>query len=154
LTKAAVRAFLTVRYCLTEGIDIMSETATAESTNPPAEASGAATTKILYCSFCFKSQHQVKKLISGPASIFICDECVELCNEIVSGQMPSSKSPSLEQLPTERLLERLGPIEETVQGKGNQLQQVVDVLRSRRVSWAVIGAALGVSRQSAWERFT
>jgi len=41
-----------------------------------------------------------------------------------------------------------------VQGKGNQLQQVVDLLRSRRVSWAVIGTALGISRQSAWERFT
>ena len=96
----------------------------------------------------------MKKLISGPGSIFICDECVNLCDEIIGGRMPSSKSPSVEQLPTERLLQRLGPIEETVQGKGNQLQQVVDVLRSRRVSWAVIGAALGISRQSAWERFT
>jgi hypothetical protein len=57
-------------------------------------------------------------------------------------------------LPTERFLERLGPIEETVQGKGNQLQTVVDLLRSRQVSWAQIGAALGISRQSAWERFT
>ena len=47
-----------------------------------------------------------------------------------------------------------GPIEETIQGKGNQLQWVVDVLRSRQVSWAQIGAALGISRQSAWERFT
>jgi hypothetical protein len=111
-------------------------------------------TKTLYCSFCFKSQHEVKKLISGPGCIFICAECVDLCNEVISGHLPSSKSGSLEELPTERLLERLGPIEETVQGKGNQLQQVVDVLRSRKVSWAAIGAALGISRQSAWERFT
>jgi biotin operon repressor len=56
-------------------------------------------------------------------------------------------------LPTERLLERLEAIEDTVQGKGNQLQQAVDLLRSRQVSWAVIGAALGISRQAAWERF-
>jgi hypothetical protein len=133
----------------------MSEAATNEPAVPPATAAGgAAPSKTLYCSFCFKSQHQVRKLISGPASIFICDECVGLCDEIITGQLPVSKSPSLEQLPTERLLERLGPIEETVQGKGNQLQQVVDLLRSRRVSWAVIGAALGISRQSAWERFT
>jgi hypothetical protein len=133
----------------------MSEAATNEPAVPPATATGgAAPSKTLYCSFCFKSQHQVRKLISGPASIFICDECVGLCDEIIAGQLPVSKSPSLEQLPTERLLERLGPIEETVQGKGNQLQQVVDLLRSRRVSWAVIGAALGISRQSAWERFT
>jgi hypothetical protein len=81
-------------------------------------------------------------------------DAFELCNEIIGGQWPGSKHPSLEQLPTERLLERLEPIEETVQGKGNQLQQVVDALRSRGVSWAVIGAALGISRQSAWERFT
>ena len=96
---------------------------------------------------------QVRKLISGPGGIFICDECVEQCNEIIAGHLPSSRSPSVEELPTERLLERLGAIEETVQGKGNQLQQAVDLLRSRRVSWAVIGAALGISRQSAWERF-
>ncbi len=118
------------------------------------QAGGSSPTKTLYCSFCFKSQHQVKKLISGPGGIFICDECVDLCNEIIAGHLPSSKSPSLEELPTERLLERLGPIEETVQGKGNQLQHVVDLLRSRKVSWAQIGAALGISRQSAWERFT
>jgi hypothetical protein len=117
-------------------------------------AGGSLPTKTLYCSFCFKSQHEVKKLISSPGSIFICDECVGLCNEIIADRPLNSKSPSPEELPTERLLERLGPIEETVQGEGNQLQTVVDLLRSRKVSWAQIGAALGVSRQSAWERFT
>jgi ATP-dependent Clp protease ATP-binding subunit ClpX len=38
--------------------------------------------KLLYCSFCGKSQHDVRKLIAGP-SVFVCDECVELCNEII-----------------------------------------------------------------------
>ncbi len=38
--------------------------------------------KLLYCSFCGKSQHEVKKLIAGP-SVFICDECIELCNDII-----------------------------------------------------------------------
>ncbi|MGP1954427.1 MAG: ClpX C4-type zinc finger protein, partial [Arsenophonus sp. NC-QC1-MAG3] len=38
--------------------------------------------KLLYCSFCRKSQHEVRKLIAGP-SIYICDECVELCNDIL-----------------------------------------------------------------------
>jgi ATP-dependent Clp protease ATP-binding subunit ClpX len=112
--------------------------------------------KILYCSFCFKSQHKVRKLIAGPAAVFICDECVELCNEIIArgGPRNSSKIPAVEELPTERLLERLQPIEDTIQGRGSQLQQVVDILRSREVSWAQIGAALGISRQSAWERFS
>ena len=38
--------------------------------------------KLLYCSFCGKSQHEVKKLIAGP-SVFICDECIDLCNDII-----------------------------------------------------------------------
>ena len=116
---------------------------------------GPLQSKTLYCSFCFKSQHQVKMLISGPTAIFICDECVALCNECTAGRFPDkSKLPSDKDLPTKRLLERLQPIEDTLQGKDNQLQWVVELLRSRKVSWAQIGAALGISRQSAWERFT
>jgi ATP-dependent Clp protease ATP-binding subunit ClpX len=41
--------------------------------------------KLLYCSFCGKSQHEVKKLIAGP-SVFICDECIDLCNDIISDE--------------------------------------------------------------------
>ncbi|MBN9218764.1 MAG: hypothetical protein J0I79_12490 [Mesorhizobium sp.] len=48
----------------------------------------------------------------------------------------------------------LGPTDETIQGKGTYLQLLVDTLRSRKVSWARIGDQLGVSRQSAWERFS
>ncbi len=44
--------------------------------------------KILYCSFCGKSQHEVKKLIAGP-SVYICDECIDLCNEIVRDEIKS-----------------------------------------------------------------
>jgi ATP-dependent Clp protease ATP-binding subunit ClpX len=43
---------------------------------------GSNSEKLLYCSFCGKSQHEVKKLIAGP-SVFICDECIDLCNEII-----------------------------------------------------------------------
>jgi hypothetical protein len=132
----------------------MSELAREPAETAPAAAGSSVPTKILYCSFCFKSQHKVKMLIAGPARIFICDECVELCNQIIAGRPPNLKPPSEKELPTERLLERLGPIEDMVQGKGSQLQGVVDLLRSREVSWAQIGAALGISRQSAWERFS
>jgi ATP-dependent Clp protease ATP-binding subunit ClpX len=45
--------------------------------------------KILYCSFCGKSQHEVKKLIAGP-SVFICDECIDLCNEIIRDETVAS----------------------------------------------------------------
>ncbi len=43
--------------------------------------------KTLYCSFCGKSQHEVKKLIAGP-SVFICDECIDLCNDIIREEVP------------------------------------------------------------------
>ena len=119
-----------------------------------AAAGGTSRTKTLYCSFCFKSQHEVKKLISGPFAVFICDECVELCNEVIAGRPPKLTKITPQEVPTERLLERLQPIEDTIQGKGSQLQSLVDHLRGRDVSWAQIGDALGVSRQSAWERFS
>jgi len=45
--------------------------------------------KLLYCSFCGKSQHEVKKLIAGP-SVFICDECIDLCNDIVRDEIANS----------------------------------------------------------------
>jgi ATP-dependent Clp protease ATP-binding subunit ClpX len=44
--------------------------------------------KLLYCSFCGKSQHEVRKLIAGP-SVFICDECIELCNDIIRDEIAS-----------------------------------------------------------------
>ena len=47
-----------------------------------ADKKGYNSEKLLYCSFCGKSQHEVKKLIAGP-SVFICDECIDLCNEII-----------------------------------------------------------------------
>ncbi len=52
-----------------------------------AEKKGSSSEKTLYCSFCGKSQHEVKKLIAGP-SVFVCDECIELCNEIIRDELP------------------------------------------------------------------
>jgi len=49
----------------------------------------ASDEKLLYCSFCGKSQHEVKKLIAGP-SVFICDECVDLCNDIIREEAQST----------------------------------------------------------------
>jgi len=55
--------------------------------------------KILYCSFCGKSQHEVRKLIAGP-SVYICDECVELCNDIIREELDESSTDKREKLPT------------------------------------------------------
>jgi ATP-dependent Clp protease ATP-binding subunit ClpX len=52
-----------------------------------ADKKAASSEKSLYCSFCGKSQHEVKKLIAGP-SVFICDECIDLCNDIIRDELP------------------------------------------------------------------
>src|ERR1700710_2121590 len=56
-----------------------------------ADKKGPSAEKVLYCSFCGKSQHEVKKLIAGP-SVFICDECIELCNDIIRDEVPADGS--------------------------------------------------------------
>ena len=54
--------------------------------------------KLLYCSFCGKSQHEVRKLIAGPA-VFVCDECVELCNDIIREELQENVSAGSDKLP-------------------------------------------------------
>jgi ATP-dependent Clp protease ATP-binding subunit ClpX len=54
--------------------------------------------KLLYCSFCGKSQHEVRKLIAGP-SVFICDECVELCNDIIREELEDRAERTRDKLP-------------------------------------------------------
>jgi len=55
--------------------------------------------KLLYCSFCGKSQHEVKKLIAGP-SVFICDECIDLCNDIIRDEQAAEPEAAKDGLPT------------------------------------------------------
>ncbi|MCK9508059.1 MAG: ATP-dependent Clp protease ATP-binding subunit ClpX [Pigmentiphaga sp.] len=58
--------------------------------------------KLLYCSFCSKSQHEVRKLIAGPSSVFICDECIDLCNDIIRQEINADpeSGDSQQSLPT------------------------------------------------------
>ncbi|MGI9026969.1 MAG: ClpX C4-type zinc finger protein, partial [Burkholderiaceae bacterium] len=66
------------------------------------EKKGSSGEKLLYCSFCGKSQHEVKKLIAGP-SVFICDECIDLCNDIIrdeAAQADTSGTITRSDLPT------------------------------------------------------
>jgi ATP-dependent Clp protease ATP-binding subunit ClpX len=55
------------------------------------EKKGSSGEKLLYCSFCGKSQHEVKKLIAGP-SVFICDECIDLCNDIIRDEAAQTET--------------------------------------------------------------
>ena len=114
----------------------------------------------LHCSFCGKTQHQVAKLIAGPA-VFICDECVAECNKWIDmppdGPRPKSQVHSLQDLQSfsdERLLNWLKTEAALHEHTGTGLQNTVNILRKREVSWAAIGEALGVSRQAAWDRFS
>jgi ATP-dependent Clp protease ATP-binding subunit ClpX len=62
--------------------------------------------KLLYCSFCGKSQHEVRKLIAGP-SVFICDECVELCNDIIREEVQEKATTRGARLPTPREIRQI-----------------------------------------------
>lgn len=64
-----------------------------------AKADGGKGEKVLYCSFCGKSQHEVKKLIAGP-SVFVCDECVDLCNDIIREEIKQTTDVQETHLPT------------------------------------------------------
>ncbi|MEI6414214.1 MAG: ATP-dependent Clp protease ATP-binding subunit ClpX [Pseudomonadota bacterium] len=57
--------------------------------------------KLLFCSFCGKSQHEVRKLIAGP-SVFICDECVDLCNDIIRDEVQETEEDTTNRLPKPR----------------------------------------------------
>jgi ATP-dependent Clp protease ATP-binding subunit ClpX len=63
--------------------------------------SGSDSKNTLYCSFCGKSQHEVRKLIAGP-TVFICDECVELCNDIIREETKTTLQKSKDGVPTPR----------------------------------------------------
>ena len=111
--------------------------------------------RTLYCSFCGKSEHEVLKLAAGPAKVHICDACVEACRVLMAGDgagPPRAFDPAT--WPTDRLLALLAPVNGALEAHRAHLQEIVDQLRKREVSWAAIGERLGVSRQSAWERFT
>jgi ATP-dependent Clp protease ATP-binding subunit ClpX len=65
------------------------------------KVSGSDPKNTLYCSFCGKSQHDVRKLVAGP-SVFICDECVELCTDISREETKSALGKSQDGIPTPR----------------------------------------------------
>src|SRR5262249_25521555 len=68
---------------------------------PMSKAGGGDAKNTLYCSFCGKSQHEVRKLIAGP-TVFICDECVELCMDIIREEHKTTLVKSRDGVPTPR----------------------------------------------------
>src|SRR5438128_5817453 len=70
------------------------------------KVSSGETKNTLYCSFCGKSQHEVRKLIAGP-TVFICDECVELCMDIIGEENKSSLAKSRDGIPTPKEIRKV-----------------------------------------------
>ena len=107
------------------------------------------------CSFCGRLHTDVAKLIAGPG-IYICDGCVNLCVDILA-EATHAEPPSLPEwaaMSDDELLQRIPFIAASSANIEAGLRDRVHELRDRGVSWARIGAALGMTRQSAWERFS
>ena len=112
---------------------------------------------IASCSFCGKPNTEVTSLVAGPG-VYICNECIGLCQEILDGRDSPAQIPPLmpwqqvddmaavlDNLP--RIARAAGQVEESLTGW---------VRRGRELgaTWARIGEALGMTRQSAWARFS
>ena len=107
------------------------------------------------CSFCLKPSNEVAKLVAGPG-VYICDECVDLCRQIIRD--PPSLPPRLrsweEDLDLDGVLASLPRIAAAgAQVEGN-LSRFVKRARELGATWAAIGTSMGMTRQSAWERFS
>jgi ATP-dependent protease Clp ATPase subunit len=129
-----------------------------------------ANLEALSCSFCNKSQSEIAKLVAGPG-VYICNECVNLCNQIITqeleregthapeaGRSTKTQDPTTikawDRLSDDGLLEEMVRAHAAHQNVDRAVAQHVAVLRARGVSWARIGEALQMTRQSAWERFS
>ncbi len=104
------------------------------------------------CSFCGKPQEEVEHFIAGPGA-YICNECVALCDLIIAGN-PTPDFPSLDALSDDELVADMARIAASRDQVEEAVMERVQRLRRRGVTWARIGEALGISRQSAWERFS
>lgn len=125
--------------------------------------------RTLACSFCGKDSTQVAKLVAGPG-VLICDQCVGTCNEILVkelGDYPGAdrvdrktaapappRLPGWDTMAAEELLASLPRLATAQKQVELSLKDGVTRLREQGVTWQRIGEAFGITRQSAWERFS
>lgn len=108
-----------------------------------------------YCSFCGRDGTPGRRLVAGPG-IAICQDCVGAARELLTAPTESaaaSLGPAWEQLSNEEILQHLPEISRVSLQLEEQLKRWVGAARERNISWSRIGAALGITRQTAWERF-
>ncbi len=107
------------------------------------------------CSFCLRPNKEVVRLVQGPG-VYICDQCVGACADLIARSEVNVAEADLwdRDLSDQALLAQLP----TIAAVGAQVEAVltdrVRKARSKGITWARIGAALGMTRQSAWERFS
>jgi hypothetical protein len=114
------------------------------------------TSAVTYCSFCTKEEPEVEQMIAGPG-VCICNECVAVCNDIFATGSRGSEElsiPHWQTMTDDEMLELLPRVASVATQVEDNLRVWVQRLRERGLSWARIGAALGMARQSAWERFS
>lgn len=115
-----------------------------------------ATTQELRCSFCGKPSTEVHKLVAGPG-VYICDGCVDLAKTVIAESEQSAEKPRLpawETMTDDQMLDHIPRVAKVAGQVEGDLRHWVQELRRRAVTWTRIGGALGISRQSAWERFS
>jgi hypothetical protein len=107
------------------------------------------------CSFCMKSPAAVETMVAGPG-VFICNECVALCVELMESKptRPPKVRDWNELLSDDDLLATLPKVAAVSRQVEGQLAQGVAAARARGITWTRIGGSLGMTRQSAWERFS
>jgi hypothetical protein len=115
-------------------------------------SAGASRLDTVCCSFCLKGKEAVAKLVAGPG-VYICNECVNLCNLIIAEE-PVPRVGGWSEQPDDELLASLARTQAVVSQVDSALHDHVGILRARGISWTRIGEALGVSKQAAWERFS
>ncbi|MFJ7586704.1 ClpX C4-type zinc finger protein [Streptomyces sp. NPDC097617] len=108
------------------------------------------------CSFCGKPSAEAGRLIAGPG-VYICDECVALSTSIIDGSLGGPvgpRAPIWESMADEEVLGHIPRVAVHIDQAEADLRSWVQELRRRGVTWTRIGEALGITRQSAWERFS
>jgi hypothetical protein len=115
----------------------------------------AGTQVVASCSFCLKPDGEVSKLVAGPG-VFICNECVELCSQVISDPppMPPGMNTWEEDLDLNGVLASLPRMAAAGAQVERNLARFVLRARALGATWAAVGESLGMTRQSAWERFS
>ncbi len=107
------------------------------------------------CSFCLRPNTEVATVVAGHG-VYICDECVALCSQIIKEKTSDVPliAPWEHDVPVEHILWSLPRVAAAGAQVEDNLRHWVLKARAQGATWAAIGEALGMTRQSAWERFS